>query len=223
MVTSSAYAAKKGAEMKKVIPLCLLFCVILSLLAGCSPRSGRGDAFAGNPYEKGVLTETGFISEYLNLKYTLPEGFIISTQADMDALMDINSDSFDAEGYAGLSTVYEMKASAEEGDSPSVLVKVEKLLISIITEAQYFESLQLQLLTIYEGAYSFDETITDVEIAGKNYKKLSAAFKSETSEEEFLRDYIIRKNNDRIISFVVTYSADAIEEMEAMMKGFSKN
>jgi len=277
---------KDGKQMKNVVSIVLLVCMLLSLLAGCGlvgkeeskvsseteeikseqpsetkpeepaetkptetkptetkPTETKPveDAQTKPPditeekpdkdpdkdpsegvYEKGLLTDTSFESEYLNIRFSLPEGFVMATKEDMENLMNIGADAFDIDkitiDYAKVSTIYEMMASSPMG-TPNVIVMAEKLMLSNITEDQYIEALKDQLANLSAMNYTFGEKIENTTLAGEKYKKLVA--EANLSGQSMIQEYIFRKLDDRMIGFVFTYTPETEDEVKLLLKAFS--
>jgi hypothetical protein len=195
--------------MKRILNMVIVVCFAFLPLINCSKASD---------YERGLLTETSFESKYLDIRFNLPEGFVMATEEDMLQMMGIGTDIAGVnKKIVKLTTVYEMMASAAIG-YPNVIVMVEKLLLSNITTEQYFDALKTGLLKVNTMNYEVDDQITSVEIAGYNYKQLSASLPS----SNIFQNYIFRKQGSRMIGFINTYSLDTKQELETLMNGFSK-
>jgi hypothetical protein len=184
-------------------------CVAFLPLINCSKSSD---------YERGKLTETGFESKYLDIRFTLPEGFVMATEEDMLQMMGIGADIAGVnKKIVELTTVYEMMVSAVTGN-PNVILIVEKPLFSNITTEQYFDALKTNLLNLNTRDYVIDDQITSVEIAGYTYKQLNASLPSLA----LLQNYIVRKQGNRMIGFIITYTLETKQNLEILMTGFSK-
>jgi len=198
--------------MKRKIIMVMVVCLVFLSLINCSKTSD---------YERGILTETSFESKYLDIKFTLPEGFVMATEEDMLRLMGIGSDITGVKGVnkkiIELTTVYEMMASGVIG-YPNVIMIVEKPLLSNITTEQYFDVLKTGLLNVNTMDYVIDNQITSVEIAGYSYKQLTASLPS----LNIYQNYIVRKQGKRVIGFITTHSLETKQELEILMNGFSR-
>ncbi|MCL2672068.1 MAG: hypothetical protein FWF10_08530 [Clostridiales bacterium] len=202
--------------MKKIISIALILCVLFGLCAGC---------LSAKPYAKGKLTSTGFESEFIGVRYTLPEGFTLATETEMRDMMGTGAAYFDLDkdlvDYAEMMTVYEMIALLP-GGYPNVIVMVEKLpLVSRnISVEQYMDILKEQLQDVGVMSYTFSEGYADVEMAGKTYKQFTAT----TSVYGFalVQGYICEKIGDRIIAFITTCEQGSEDVLAALMAGFSE-
>jgi hypothetical protein len=195
--------------MKRILNTVMAVCVVFLSLISCGKTSD---------YERGILTETSFESKYLDIRYTLPEGFVMATEEDLLQLMGIGTSITGVnKKIIELTTVYEMMASAAIG-YPNVSIIVEKPLLSNLTIEQYFNILKTNLLKIKTMDYEFDDQVTSVELAGYDYKQLSARLPS----SNVFQNYLYRKQGGRMIGIITTYSLDTKQELEILMNGFSK-
>jgi hypothetical protein len=198
--------------MKRFFNMVMVVCFVLLPLIGCGKNSD---------YKRGTLTENSFESKYLDIKFTLPDNFILSTEEDMLQMMGISTDIIGVKGVnkeiIKLTTVYEMMASTITG-YPNVILMMEKPILSNITIEQYFGALKTNLLGFNNMDYVIDDEITSVEIAGYDYKQMTASLPS----LNVFQNYIFRKQDGRMIGFITTYLSDTKQELDRLMGGFSK-
>jgi len=198
--------------MKKIIFVSIMICTALLTLVNCGKTSA---------YERGILTETSFESKFLDIKFDLPQGFVMATEEDMLQIMNIGLETMDKNkmvvDFAKLTTVYEMMASSPMG-FPNVSVMVERLILSSLSTDQYLEALKANLLNVSAIDYEISDKFIEVEIAGQTYKQLSAVL----SGLNVFQNYIFRKQGNRMAGFITTYTLDTGEEMDLLMSGFSK-
>ena len=195
--------------MKRIINMVMVACIAFLSLSNCSKTSD---------YERGILTETSFESKYLDIRFTLPEGFVMATEEDMLRMMGIGADITKAnKKIVELTTVYEMMASAATG-YPNVIVMVEKAPFFNITIEQFLDAFKQNLLDVKTMDYVIDDQITSVEVAGYDYKQLTVSLPS----LNLFQNYIVRKKDNRMIAFITTYSLETKQELEILMNGFSK-
>ncbi|MCL2254146.1 MAG: hypothetical protein FWC09_06845 [Lachnospiraceae bacterium] len=196
--------------MKKLVSMLLAVTLCVTVLIGCSSDD--------NKYEKGILSENSFESKFLDLRFTLPEGYIMATEADIKEMIAADNENV-AQGkidYALLSTVYEMMAS-HVTNNPNVIVMSEKLTFSNMTIEQYFEASAKQLTEMGVTSVS---AIQDTTLAGNTFQKMTAVI--EAYGMSMYQDYVLRKQGNRVIGFVFTYTSDTKSEVEALADAFTK-
>ena len=215
--------------MKKNIAIAFVLCVLLTLFAGCGNNSSESpeNETQNNEqesetlsYERGILTETGYESQYLDIKFTVPEGFVMATEEDILGMMQVGVEIMDLDkdtiDYSSLTTVYEMMVSSASG-SPNVALLTEKLMSNVTVE-QYLDIVKSQLADVPMN-YEFGD-VTSVEIAGESYQQIVAS--AEIKGTAFLQKYIVRKFDDRMVCFVVTNTSETEKELDTLMKAFTK-
>ncbi|MDR1736837.1 MAG: hypothetical protein LBR85_08245 [Oscillospiraceae bacterium] len=217
--------------MKTKLLVCTLAFLLLLGLAGCAGKSAAPDGGGThNPtetappaqpaaYEKGIITETGFESEYFGLRFTPPEDFAMSTAEEIDAMMNLGAEitglDFD---YSTLTTVYEMMATSLSS-ATNVIIMAEKPTPGDITADQYLELMKVQLPAVPEMNYVVGDEITSVEIAGETYKKLTA--EGVALGFTLIQDYHVRKVGDRLIFISISYSPETEGEVKILLDAFS--
>lgn len=223
--------------MKKAlaIVLALSLSASLFLLAGCSSdekdTTTEPDSVVSAPepeeqepeeqtpeYERGIATDTGFESEWLGVRFTAPEGYVMATEDEMLEMMQLGAEAMDlgseAVDYAQLTTVYEMMASTPTG-LPNVVAMVEKLSFSSMSLEQYFEALRTQLEPM---GYVVSEELGSADIAGQSYSTGTASVS--VNDVDMTQKFYMNKVDNRMIVFSVTYSADTEADAEALMTAF---
>ena len=92
-------------------------------------------------YEKGKITETGFESKWLNLRFTTPNGAFLLSQEELDQVMAQGAELLYGDeaqqqlDYAALTTVTEMMV--QNADGSNVIVQVEKLPVLYLATEDY--------------------------------------------------------------------------------------
>ena len=107
-------------------------------------------------YTKGTLMEDGWESEWLGLRFTAPEGMVMSTEEELAATMGLGQEVLAQDfteqqlAYAEIATVYEMMCSDAMGSN--VILMAEKLPIALTAE-QYIEVLSEQITSVTAVQY----------------------------------------------------------------------
>ena len=197
--------------MKKLMSAILLLCLLSVTLTACSSV----------PYTKGTVTETGFESEFIGIRFTTPEGYVLSGEEEVTQQMQQGAEAFDLDediaDAAKKTTVYEMMA-ATPLENPKVLVMVEKAGNSFISVDRYLNNLEKQLADVDGVAYTFADGLETVEVAGQTYKKSSCTVT--LNGQTLHQSYIFRKIGDRMVGFITACSEDKLDELDALMRAF---
>lgn len=230
---------------KKLTQLVMMTCVFM-LLTGCGAKESTGVAgketstaetevkteAATEPttkaevkkeYAKGILTDSSFESEYIGLRFTLPEGMIMATEEDMDAMIDFGGEviykdnASDLLDYAKANSVYEMMAVSAD-QTANVIVVVEKLPLSNMTVDQYIASVKTQLQETNLGYVIADET-TSFTVGGQEFTSLTTEV--ENSNVKMTQQYVVRKQDNRIIALIFTTAEGVTDIHEQLVSAFA--
>ncbi|MBO5353230.1 MAG: hypothetical protein J6J42_11430 [Lachnospiraceae bacterium] len=170
-----------------------------------------------DPYKRGTLSEKGFESKWLNLRFTTPPDVLMLSQVELDSLAAL------AEKEAGLeegTAVFEMMAQYPSGTN--VMVEVEKISKEYknMTEKQVLEEIQNELLNNSGGLnYFYEEEPHTQKFAGETYTGFSMA--TEYGEDWLVHmDYLMRKKDDYMITILFTYQEESEEELETLVSCF---
>lgn len=212
----------------KLILIAIIFTFVFSMNA-CSKNEGNTSDNKETEittekvaeFEKGTQTETGFESEWLDLRFTLPEGFVMSTEEELLALIDLGKDYIDENSdlnidYDNLESYYEMMAS-DVTTGASVLLMVENLKLSNITLEQYLETLKTQLETL---SYTSVADVKTETIAGNEYSNMQ--MQGNQNGVVFTQYYVLRKIDNKITGFIITLPENSsIEEYNTIINSFT--
>lgn len=198
--------------MKKTVAFLVLVILVFSMVS-CQEKE----------YKKGILTSTTYESEYLNLKFTAPEGTTLSTEEEMKEAYNMGAqilqeESFDVDSTAD-NMVYEMQAYYADG-YPNVLVMTEKLQSRKITVDKYVETLKQQLTSINTVQYKITTGKDKATIAGQEYTTLSTT--ATYASVSLTQDYYIRIQDNRVVSFIFTYTSDTVDKKDALIAAFTE-
>ncbi len=202
--------------------LCMLMVGVTLATSACSKEKTDGEAAGGAKkveYVRGTLTENSFKSEYLNMSFEMPEGYVMATEEDLIELSDLGAEQLDGSqaviDFSKANTVYEMMVSNMQG-VPNISVMTEKLMLSNIKEEQYIESLK-GVLESLGMPYTFEEAYTK-EFLGQNYTILPAVLEMEGLK--IYQDYMILVQDKRAQCIISTYMDDTKAEAETLLQTF---
>ncbi len=168
-------------------------------------------------YVKGTVTSTTFESEWIGLRYDLPDGFTMSSEEDMDAVLKAGGSLLyedkvdDIVDYAKMIMVYEMMAKDEYGNV--ITLFVEKSNYDIDT---YVAGIKMQMGNVDAMDITMDDGET-VEVGGVEFEKYSLIISY--GGVEMKEDYYLRKKGNRMICMLTGYMSD--DAAETIMSGFS--
>ena len=196
---------------KKSFAVLIALALLVSVLSGCA-FGGSAESEAQEPAEediKGEWKDDVYTNRYLNLSFTLPEGWTASSDEEMLELMNLGSELM--ENKAGLTSellkvkvVYNMMA-ADSTTGSNIIVTMENLALTIggtgIDEEAYAEAVAAQL----QAVDSFDYTIGErshVEIAGETFLKVPVTMNADGVTLE--QAYYLRRVGEYMAILMVT-------------------
>ena len=182
---------------KRIIASLLLSALLGGVLTGCSEKE---KAF----YSPGYWRDTTFYSAFVDLRFTLPEGWEATSQEDLDAMSAEADQLLDQQrGGDGSSpaSVYHYELSAKDPETGNgVLILVQSY---SGTATNYIDGLKAG--AELEGAtYSVGSTAT-VQLAGHPY--LMVPLTMEGQDAPYQRQYL-RKSEDYLI-YLMMFSTQA--------------
>lgn len=201
---------------KRTVALLLLSAVLAGLLSGCGNLGKEKKLFS-----PGYWTENHFDSPFMNLRFTLPEGWV-AAQADELAEMSAAADkALDIQrGGSGETpaSVYHYELSAKDpATGTGVLILVHDYGMST---TDYAAGLQNGAKS--EGAaYTAGDTL-NLDLAGRRFLVLPLTM--EGQQAPYQRQYV-RKEGDNLINvmmFTPDDGKDAFDELEVLFTKLSE-
>ena len=172
-------------------------------------------AAAGENYTAGTRTETSYESAWLGLRYTLPEGFVMATDEQINAAMQIGSEMLDVDGElldaASVQVIYEMMALSADGRNVQIVAEIPSL--EDMSAELYVTALQLQLPSL---GFETGERST-LELCGATYESLDAS--ADVEGVSVCQRYLVRRVGDRMA--LITVSAQDQAQLDALLTGFA--
>ena len=184
--------------------------------------TASSDTASDSPYQKGTSTETGFESEWLNLKFTPPENIIMNSEEELQSVMKQGQDTLEESSSLDFSdddlsgTVYEMMASSISG-FPNVSLVVEDASLENMTVDQYFLAAQ-QMLDATGMGYTYSD-VTDIQIAGQDFRVMETSVA--VNDYEILQKYCTRKQGGKFVSIILSYTTDTTAEADEILAAFT--
>lgn len=174
-------------------------------------------------FQPGVLTDTGYVSEWLKLEYIAPEGVVMSTKEEIDAVIAQNaeqlSQTLDAAAVeaATSATSYEMIATTADGASKVMLLSEPSNGLDV---NGYIETLSAQLTQTGMIVPGEEAQVGETEeLAGITF----TGFVAVSADAATTQLYMIGLKDDRIVTMIFTAPTESIStEMIKLMMGFSE-
>ena len=179
-------------------------------------------------YVKGTITETGFESEWMGLRFTKPATVIMATQEEMDAVMLQGLQMMYGENaaamfdYATMTSVNEMQATWLAG-MPVVQIVVEKMPMAGLTEIDYLSAVvtNLNATAATSGVnYTFAEELYLLELAGIEFTGLTVAVDAGMGTTVY-QDYLVKEKDGRMILVAFSYMEAVESYLQEAVAAFS--
>lgn len=157
-----------------------------------------------NSFSMGQWKNSVYTNDFLDIKYTLPEGWVKYTDEQMASLMNISADltfgdnDFVKEAAKLTSVYYFMTQNSTTGNNVSLYS--EKPIFSLTLD-EYIEALKTQLSTVETFDYKINKT-TNGKLGNKDVKILdvSSSFSGHTLSQR----YYIYKLDEYFVGIVAT-------------------
>jgi ABC-type glycerol-3-phosphate transport system substrate-binding protein len=155
--------------MKKKMIIAIVVVLLVAMLAGCG-----GDANGAKKLVRGSWAGDTYTNEYLNLTFTMPEGWSSMSDEQLATLMGLSADNLAAAGVEvnkemlELMTIVDMQAQ-DPMTGNNVLVNIEnigKMAKNVVSEEDYIDLTREQLEEAY--GYTFSDYTTET-VAGETY------------------------------------------------------
>lgn len=178
---------------------------------------------AFDSYEKGRNYGTYWESEWLGMRYDQPDGYRLFSDRELNDALQIGDNLLDGAfgdgtaDVAGQNAVYEMMAASPSG-TPNFNLGVEKTDASV---DEYAGQLTTYLPALFGDAYMGQSGFEGTqEIGGRYFEKYT--FFLNDGAAGMNQTYYITKKDDRMVYIIMTYSAGAPDEADAILSGFSE-
>ena len=194
--------------------------VFLCISAGCNPRESIEAILTGD-YVVGTISGNNFESEWLGLRFTAPDGFVMASQQEIMEMMQLGLDMLDADGatvaWAEMATVSEMMAMLPDATASASLI-TERLLLSGITIEQYVATSFQQLEEMTGWDITFNNDITEIDFAGNTWHTYTANIHAFGVNYSY--QYIIHKFGNRMAIISIYSLLGEEENIDILMNAF---
>ena len=223
----------RGGKMKKKVLLVALAAAVVLTACGEKKESKNTvvdtaveeteDEAESDGFKKGTISENGWESEFLGLRYTVPEGMIMTTEEELNSMMGISQEILSEDfselqlQYAEMKSVYEMMSTDETGIT-NVVITIEKLPTSNMEAKQYIKAVEKALSQVSTINYVVESDDEVADIAGNEWTiiKCTADYNGTSMHQK----QYIRVVDDRAAAITVTYIDDTEDMAEEIMNAF---
>lgn len=167
---------------------------------------------------RGTWSGNVYSSEFSGLSFTLPEGWVKSSDEEIAALLGIAEETLtDEEAWmleaARLTSIYDMLAmNSLTGDN--VIIMYENIALTTggmqISETDYLEILEAQLQSVQGTSYQFDD-VYETDLSGMTFSVLP----SYDATSQLNQYYAVRMQDDYMIALVITAQFEDFDEIMA--------
>jgi len=178
-------------------------------------------------YEKGVLTDTGFKSEWMGIQFLAEEDIEVLPQEELDETMRLMQESLIGEtggevlDYEALPMVYEMETVWQD-KGLIMQVMVEYLADASVTEADYMEKLREEMYMFEESGFTYtvdDKKYSEV-IAGKEFSNFGYTVYLTDEDRLHQENYFKKQGNRMILISIMGESEDGMQELLEMFEAY---
>lgn len=235
-------------NFKKILSCAVAAILMCSVFTGCTGGNNNNKSNKSTTstqqvpeFKAGVRTDKDYTSEWLGIKYTLKDGYVMMTDEQLEQAMKIGADNITANTTAATTatttgntaanntttasttgttavakneSAYEMAATKTE-TGESIMIIAEKMSISL-NESQYEQAFKSQLKNTTMNP-TYKQTTTR-NVAGIDFADVSYSF---TQDNLTINQTVLLKSmGNRMVAITLTYKSEDV--LNEMLAGFSK-
>ncbi len=155
-------------------------------------------------YEKGILTDTSYESEFVGVKYTAPDGWVLASESELAELPTDEKTTWEMQAFSSL-------------DGSNIVLATEKLPMKNMTLSMYITFLTNSLKNNDQLTVSDIKEYGTMIIAGEEYHILS--YTAIQNGISLTQTFYLRKINTYMIAITVTSAGTPNEDI---LSGFEK-
>ncbi|MCL2397223.1 MAG: hypothetical protein FWC93_04075 [Defluviitaleaceae bacterium] len=207
--------------MRKIASLAMLLVFAVVFLAGCGAINRTVEEIMTGDYVIGTIDGDNFESEWLNLRFTAPDGFIMASQEEILEMMQLGLDMMDVDSsvvaWAEMAVVSEMMAMLPTGLA-SVSVATERIMLSNITIEQYVEA-AFQGVEALGWEVSPNDDLRQINFAGNQWYTYTATV--EAFGIDWSYQYLVRRFDNRMALITVYAIAGEEAHIDTLINAFA--
>ena len=206
--------------MRKFVSLAVILCGIM-FFAGCNTvRDAVGNIMTGD-YVVGTIDGNEFFSEWLNLRFTAPSGFIMATQEEMWEFTQLGMEVADIDpaiaNWAEMAVAFEMMAMTLDG-MVSVTVLTERVMLRAMTVEQYFEAMLQGVRDSLGWIVDFNYDMEPVNFAGLEW--YTATSTVQAFGMDFTYRYFVRRFDNRMAVITIYAITGQEAQIDILVNAF---
>lgn len=229
--------------MKKLTAVLLALMLVVSF-AACDKKTPEpattpdtpSDTAPSNPstptpsatkLERGTWDGDVYTNSYMKFTLNLPEGWTISTDEELMALLDLGTEVLSEEMKKNYELAMEKAASfydfaiADPATGTNLMFMFEDLSKTLgataVKEEMYLDILKEQLVAVEQLGYKIIG-VSEAKIAGESYKVLEVS----AMEGVLFQKYFVKRVDKYMVAFIGTYSPDAASDFDALLASIEK-
>jgi hypothetical protein len=196
---------------------------IIMLILAVSCRENTSDTIQHGTWD---VSRQVFTNEWSNLRFTLPEGFNIATEAEINEMIESGSGQMDDENKAAIETTKQSLVSdfliyTSEMKIPSFQMNYEDLNASKmngISEAKYIVSMESQFkLLESQGIFYTKIEEHSVDLAGRTWSLVEFSL----NEDKLIQDIYLHIEGSVMYMLTLTYTPEYRETIDAFLSTIS--
>ena len=206
--------------MKKFLTLAMLMCAVV-FFAGCGAINRTVEDIITGDYVIGTIDGNNFESEWLGLRFTAPNSFIMASQEEMLEMMQLGMDILEVDravgAWAEMAVVTEMMAMLPTGLA-NVTMATERVMLRNMTIAQYVDAKFQQMAPLGWGI-DFNDDIEPTNFAGKEWYTYTANINALGLDWSYR--YFIRRFDNRMALITIYSVAGEEQYIDILLNSFS--
>ena len=209
--------------MKKILAMLLVLLMAVGMVACGNGTGGTSQQPENTNFVRGEWTDNLYVNEFLNLKFTLPEGWNKASDEEIAEMMGLATefaagDSSYSTAYNDAKNVYDMVAQ-DTTNGTNIIVMAENLALSVggtsYDEKAYADTVSQQLAAQENLDYTFAEEPSEISIDGETYLILKATL----YDGQMCQNYLMRRVGKYMETIVITFPVEV--EFDSVLAQFN--
>lgn len=207
--------------MRKFLTL-LLAVLMVASLAACGNEPAANDAPKSTDFTRGVWTDNCYTNEFLNLKLTMPEGWVYASDEELAELMGVitqNSSNL-SEEFINAKVIFDMMAQ-DPANGTSITLQVENMALTVggskITEKEYLD-LTLSQIEQQGITCTLSDGVTETTIGDVTYQTYDSTLNDGVLSQRYLISMV-----GKYMVFITISCVPSVTNADSIMPMLSAN